>query len=282
MKETTAKPLAVKIAIFSTSFILFLAAFVLFCSFTTARLADDLFKQLGIAKTAADEKIMGSLLGGGLDAYGVKNAKNIALGNRKAVVLDLIAYTKKQATSAAFIKQYNEMRDRFKPKEKIAQTPEAMRTEEISRAKQFVADMETQVKKADASMKPIFEKSVVEAKKNLQRAEDPNNKHHVAYAKDYEGLVKMFTEDYQRQLAAWESKYPANQLLYVKKQLTSFINQTADIDFGAELVTKNGKKYFVNRAYESKGNNWKMAFRAGKEVIETAREAVQKWMDEVK
>ena len=100
--------------------------------------------------------------------------------------------------------------------------------------------------------------------------------------KNYENGVKQNQQNYDRQVADWEAKYPSNHLLYVKKRLQEFLNETADIDFDAELVTKNGKKYFVNRAYESKGNRWKMAFRAGKDVITTARTFVEKWMSEIK
>jgi hypothetical protein len=48
------------------------------------------------------------------------------------------------------------------------------------------------------------------------------------------------------------------------------------------LFVKNGKKVFVNRAYESKNNRWKMAFRAGKEVVQPARAFVQQWLGEIK
>jgi len=64
--------------------------------------------------------------------------------------------------------------------------------------------------------------------------------------------------------------------------MQQFLDETDDIDFNAVLETKNGKKIFVNRAYESKGNRWKMGFRAGKEVVETARAFIQNWMTEIK
>jgi hypothetical protein len=282
MKQVSSKNLAVKIGFFFASFIVFLFAFLLFCSFQTNRMADDFLKQLGISKTGADEKIAGGFLGGSIDMYGVKNAKNILLGNRKAVAIDLLTYTKKYASSPAFIKQYTEMKERYKPTESIAKTPETMKAENIAAAKKFVTDMEAAVKKADASSKKMYENLVVEAKKALAKAEDPNNKHDVAYAKNYEGLVKSFKENYEKQLADWERKYPTNHLQYIKVRLLDFLEVTKDIDFAAELTTKNGKKYFVNPAYERMDSRRKMAFRAGKEVVEPAREFVQKWVEEIK
>ena len=282
MKQFSSKNLALKIGFFIASLLVFLFSFIFFCSFQSNKMADDFLKQLGISKTGADEKITNSILGGSLDAYGVKNAKNIFLGNRKAVAIDLLAYTKKHVSSPAFTKQYNELKERHKPKENIATTPQVMKAENIAQAKKFVTDMEAALKKADASSKAMYENLVMEAKKSLAKAEDPNNKHDVAYAKNYDGLVKSFKEMHEKHLADWERKYPTNHLLYVKVRLLEFLEVTKNIDFAAELVTKNGKKIFVNPIYERMDSRRKMAFRAGKEVVEPAREFVQKWIEEIK
>ena len=76
-------------------------------------------------------------------------------------------------------------------------------------------------------------------------------------------------------------KYPADQLQYVKQRLHQFMDETEGIDFNAELVEKNGRKYFVKREYENKSNRWKMAFRVGKEVVEPARTIVQQWITDL-
>ena len=281
MKQFSAKKLAFRTVVGVTPFIL-LISFLLFSSFTVNKFADDFLKQLGIAKVDADEKITNSILGGSLDAYGVKNVKNIVAGNRKAVALDLLAYTKKHVNSESFTKQYILIKENNKPKLAVAQTPEELRSQTIEQAKKSVADVEAMVKKADAANKPMFEKILVDAQKNLKNAEDPNNKTYAFYAKNYETLVKDFKQNNEAQLASWEKKYPTNHLLYVKVRLLEFLNETKDVDFNAELTTKNGKKIFVNPEYERKGNRWKMAFRAGREVVEPAREFVQKWIDEIK
>jgi hypothetical protein len=278
MKHLLSRNWALKLTCLISSFFI---TVLLLSSFSAVKLTDDFLKQLGISKPGADEKITGGILDGSVDMYGVKNAKNILTGNRKAVVIDLLNYTKKHVNSTAFLKQYDAMKQSYKPKETIAKTPQEVKAEAIKNAKQFIADMEAAVKKADASMKPIFEKNLVAAHKNLKDAEDPNNKHHVSYEKNYPALVKNFKENYAAQIAAWEIKYPSNHLLYIKKRLLEFMDATKDIDFSAELVTKNGKRVFVNPVYERKDNRWKMAFRAGKEVVEPAREAIQKWIEEI-
>ena len=102
------------------------------------------------------------------------------------------------------------------------------------------------------------------------------------YAKNYEGMVKSAEASNKQQVADWEAKYPSNHLLFVKKRLQQFLDETSNIDFSAELVEKNGRKYFVKQEYEHKGNRWKLAYRAGREVIEPARAFVQQWINEIK
>jgi hypothetical protein len=265
---------------FAPSFVLTL--FFLICSFTAQKLADDFLKQLGITQQAADEKIANSILGGYIDSYGIRNAKNIASGNRKAITLDLLNYIKKYAGSAAFIKEYGEMRERYKPTEHIPQTPEEMRKEMIENAKNAVVKSEEMLRRSDPSFKTIFEKNVEDSKKALKDAEDPNNKHYMAYTKNYPQAVKNYKASCERAIADWNTKYPSNQLLFVKKRLEEFLNVTKDIDFSAELTERNGKKIFVNQHYEFKDSRWKMAFRAGKEVVEPARDFVEKWINEIR
>jgi hypothetical protein len=261
---------------------LFLSLFFLVCSFTAQKFTDDFLKQLGITKQSADEKIANSILGGYIDSYGIKNAKNLASGNRKAVTLDLLSYIKKYVSSPEFVKQYNEMRDRYKPVEQRVQTPEEMHNQSIEDNKKAVASAEQMLSKSDAAYKEIFEKTLASAKQALKDAEDPNNKYFVAYSKNYPQLVKNFKESYDRSIADWNLKYPQNQLLFVKKRLEEFLNVTKDVDFSAELTQKNGKKIFVKPEYEHKDNRWKMAFRAGREVAEPSRDFVQKWIEEIK
>jgi hypothetical protein len=250
-------------------------------SFTVNKINDEFLKQLGITKTEADKKITSSMLGGYLDAYGVKNAKNIALGNRAVVTRDLLTYTKQYVSGPAFNIEYAALKERNKPVQNKIQTPEEMQANLVTQYKKGVADMEAIVKKADPSMKPNFEKALADSKKMLAEAEDPHNKTITNYRKNYPALIKSNQQNYENRLKEWEANYPTNHLLYIKKRLQQFMTETEGIDFTAALTVKNGKKVFVNPDYERKGNRWKMGFRAGKEVVETARSFVQVWLEEI-
>ena len=282
MKQLTVKQCIALVRICTVLTVLAFASLFLF-SFTLAdKYADEFLKQLGISKVDADSKINNSILGGSLDAYGLKNAKNLAIGNRAEVTKDLLSYVKKQVNSPAFKKEYASMRDRKKPELMTTQTPEEFHKTNIQQQQKAVADMEKMVANANASFKPTYQKMLDDAKKQLKETEDPNNKVMKRYRQNYESSVKFAESGNQRMLAEWEAKYPANHLLFVKQRLQQFLDESADIDFNAQLIEKNGKKYFANKAYESKGSRWKMGFRAGKEVVEPARAFAQQWMAEIK
>lgn len=269
------------IHIFILSLILSIFA-VSLASFTTARAYGDFLKQLGITKQEANDKISSSFLAGGFDYYGIKNLKNIVTNDRAAIVKDIAQYAKQFASSQEYIKQYLELKESHKPEPYKLETPDEFRESMLKGAREAVRQTEESLKKAPAEMKAIFEKTVEAAKQNLKQTEDPNNKYIKAYTQNYPNTEKTMKEAHERLLKEWEIKYPSNQLLYVKSRLAYFLETTNDIDFSAELVERNGIKYFVKKEYESKGNHWKMGFRAGKEAVEAARAFAQQWSSDIK
>jgi hypothetical protein len=262
-------------------FVLVIISLFLF-SFTVNKLHADFLKELGISKTEADKKIANSILGGYLDASGAKNVKNIVLGNRTAVANDLLNYVKKYVNSASFKNEYSTLKESNRPTENKPKTPEEIWKETVEAYKKSVAQMEETIKKTDAKYKPMFEKALEESKKLLKDAEDPNNKNMAGYEKAFPDMVKASQASYAGQLKEWEEQYPANHMLFVKHRLQQFLEETIEIDFNAELTLKGGKKVFVNPKYEGKNRRWKMAYRAGKEVVEPSREFVQLWITEIK
>lgn len=251
-------------------------------SFTVHRIGDDFMKQLGISKTAADEKITNSVLGGSLDGYGLKNAKNIITGNRSQVTKDLLVYTKAYLASPAFAKEYQTLKENNKPKKDVIKTPAEVKNEYIAGIKKMIADAENGMKAANSTMKPVYEKMLAEGKKQLKDAESPDNKYLSAYEKNYPQMLTDHDARHESMIKEWESVYPADANQFIKRRLEEFLNVTSDIDFNAELTTKNGKKIFVNPAYEDKDSRWKMPFRAGREVVEPSRAFVQQWIEEIK
>ncbi|MEK6481814.1 hypothetical protein WJR50_30000 [Catalinimonas sp. 4WD22] len=242
---------------------------------------NSLFDQLGISQTEAELKIQNSMLGGYLDQQGVTKAKHILQKDRAAVTLDLLNYAKAYLSAPAFTEAYASLRQQSQPEKQTLQTPEALQAEMISRLQQAVADTETSLKNADASLKAVFESVLADTKQALKDAEDPNNAQMMAYRQNYEEMLKINEQVYQQQLAGWEEHYPADHHEFIKKRLQLFLEESQDIDFSAELTEKDKKMVFVNPDYEAKGKRWKMGYRAGKEVVQTARTYVEDWLKEI-
>jgi len=74
-----------------------------------------------------------------------------------------------------------------------------------------------------------------------------------------------------------EKRYPSDAKALIKQRLTEFLEVSATVDFTAQL---NGS-VFANPRYEAKSGQWKMCFRAGKEVVAAAREEAQAWLKEL-
>ena len=74
-----------------------------------------------------------------------------------------------------------------------------------------------------------------------------------------------------------EKRMPADPDELIRKRLQEFLDISATVDFDAEL---NGYS-FADKRYESKSNQWKMCYRAGREVITAAREEAKKWLAEL-
>lgn len=282
MEKKLFSNLIVRLRICIAGFILVILSLFLF-SFKVQTVKDDFLKQLGISQAEANDKITSSLLSGSLDHYGIRNLKNILMNDRAAVVKDLATYAKQYANSDAFKKEYAALKERNRPApaQKI-ETPEEMRANLIKMAKEYVVNSENTLKNSTAQTKKIFTEMLDAAKKNLKEAEDPNNKTIRNWAQHYDEMKKMTQQSWENQVGEWEARYPSNHLLYVKVKLNDFLVATEGIDFSARLYDKNGKKYFENPGYERMDIRWKMAFRAGKDAVEAAREFASKWMSEIK
>lgn len=281
MKQSSADNFVITLTNIIAAIALLFSIFVL-NSFTVHRIGEDFMKQLGITKTAADGKISGSILGGSIDVYGIKNVKNIVTGNRGQIAKDLLVYTKNHLASPAFIKEYETLKQNNKPKKDAAKTPAEVKTEYIASIKKMISDSEKGLKTANSTMKPVYEKMVAEGKKQLAQAEAPDNPYFTSYEMNYPQMLKDIETRHENLLQDWENIYPSNPNQFIKRRLEEFLKVTSDIDFNAELVTKNGMKYFAKKEYENKDSRWKMAFRAGKEVVEPARTFVQQWIEEIK
>ena len=256
---------------------------LLLSSFRTQKMTDDVWKMLGLTKQDGSEKIKNSFMYGYLYYYGVKNVKNLALNDRPAIAKDLLSYTKEYIGSAAFKKQYYDMHNSSKPVEPVVKplrTIEEIQKEEIAKTEKSIKDTEKNMKEMPQYAKSI-EPVLDILKKNLKEYQNPKNQLFASIAQGEKYQQENDIKNYKDRVKQWESSYPAGVNDFVAIKLQKMLDATKDIDYNAELVEKWGKKRFVNPVYESKNQEWKQGFRAGKEVTEMSRSFVQKWLNDL-
>ena len=122
---------------------------------------------------------------------------------------------------------------------------------------------------------PQFEQAYQEHR-NDYKPEEPGTEgsaEDLRYAREY----------YNEQLAEWKQNYPATGKEMVKRRLTEFLRESANVDFDAKLVRRDGKLRFANEQYEDeKSGEWKLCYRAGRLPVEKARAFAKAWVAELK
>jgi hypothetical protein len=280
------KRTAMKKMISTAAAVLLLAAGIFSAySFTLKKLADDIWKQLGMTEQQAKDDIRYSFFSGYLNYYGARDIKNIALGDRAAIASNILAYTKKYASSPDFEKEYQRNRDMEKAKIIVPVpmiTREELTKKKITEAESSIKTFEDLLKNAtDPGVIKSYKEQLTFWKKAVEDYKSPSSSQ-INYELQMDAnRYKTEKDSYDQLMKMWEKKYPESPSQFVKQRLADFLESTVNIDYKAELIDKSNKKIFVNPAYEKKNWKWKMGFRAGKEATETARAFAQQWMKEL-
>lgn len=268
---------------------LILAAILVFlsCSFfsfvVAGRLAEGIWKQLGITQQDGTDKIKKSFLDGWFHCEGLKNAKNIATGDRAAATTDLLVYTKQYLSSPVFKAAYEKLRTESKPSEPmdITKTKDQIRQEKVADAKKLVENAESTLKTSPANMKKTMESILEMDRKNLAVIQDPASPIIEAMYQQQLTRRKQGLEDYKKYTKEWEIHYPADYRLFVKTRIQKYLSLASTVDFSATVHEINGKKVFDKSDYQYKSNDWKMIYRAGKEVYEVTKPFAEKWLQDL-
>ena len=275
MKQQSLKTNLIWLRICIASLVLCLLSLVLF-SFTVSRIAgDDLWGKLGITQQQGTEKIRNSFMNGYLEYYGVKKAKNIASGNRAAVTKDLLAYAKGYVNNASFKAAWDKERIAAKPTapEKKIFTKEDVRKEKLAELQKWI--------KQSQDLILDMKKTMEEYTKIQADYENPNGKMIELFYQDKLRIEKEELSRYEERVKKWNEDYPADHKLRIKKYLQKYLEIANTVDFDAALTEKYGKKVFVKQEYERRHPDWKMIYRAGKEVYHVAKPFAEQWIKEL-
>ena len=244
----------------------------------------DLWTQLGITQSNANINIRVSVTGNTFQYAGAKNAKNVSVANRPSIVDQLVVYAKKYTASAEFKKEYATIRGYAKPKdpELSSINVDSIRDQQKQFVLQSIKQTEANANHSNPKIRNGVPAGLERLKKELIELDDPNNKKIQAEVKQMEAWNKAISDAHKKEMDKFNTNYPENPQVLIKKRLQDILDITADVDYNAEL--KQGPKYkvFVNPEYEKKSKEWKLAYRAGKQAVDAVRAAAQKWLAEIK
>ena len=250
----------------------------------TKSIADDLWKQLGLSQFEANTNINNSFLYGHFMYMGAKNARNVAAGNRIAVIRDLAAYAKKYIASDEFKRAYANYRDRAKPPEPlmIHFSADSIRAAEKERIEKAIKVTEANANSPNEKLRNSVPYRLENLRKELSALDDPNNKTIKQRLDDAQRSNDYAIKLYQDALKKFEIQFPADPRGLIRARLQEMLNITADVDYNAEVHEVNRWKMFVNPAYEAKPKEWKLAYRAGKPATDALRAVAGEWLKELK
>lgn len=252
-------------------------------SFTYTSLPGKFWTQLGISETRGTENIRKSFIEGYLYTYGASAAKKVASGDRVALANDVMAYAKSYVMTPEFQDTYKQARDQQKPAPPApARTKEEIQAAQIATIEKSIADTEKSMKGLSGELQQSMKDVIKMFNEQLEDYKNPESEmlNYMAEGEKLNHQTAM--QEYETNIAIWQKSYPENPSAMIRVRLEKFLAVTADVDYSAAVHDEYGLKKFNNAAYEKKSDEWKMAYRAGKPVVDAAREFATAWLKELR
>lgn len=263
------------------SFLLISLAFLAVA--TLSLVAQSSLADFGLSQAELKTEIAGSFIHGNVSAYPSRKAYNAASpAVRAAFVRNVLNFVKAYTESAAFQADYAKQRAAAKPSQAASKgSPDEQLAKYFADQRQSVANM----KKSVAQMPPDMQKQMTETVKQMEASIDQQQKDPKMMAMLKQQFAMSAAGDqnnHQKELAAYDQKYPADPRVLIAKRLREFLDLAKDVRFDAKLVPAGGGQMrFADPQYEAKSDQWKLCYRAGKEPVEAARAFAQEWLNQI-
>lgn len=243
-------------------------AFLALAALPLLAYAADVFAQNHLDRESFHQSVVDSAIHGQALLPFPPAFKAIPAEQRPAVVRALGQALRAFAGTEAFRAAYAHHRKGLIPK-----SPESSGSDSEIQAKQR-AEIEKNYQEAMKMVGQLPEAQRAQFKQTMEQVHqqqlkmiDSGQTTQVTHAQDAAAMA-----DYQKALKAVPPEDPKAGL---KKALQDFLDQTADVDFNAQLV--DGRR-FSSPIYEQKPMAWKVAYRAGRPAAEAARAEAQAWL----
>lgn len=207
-----------------------------------------------------------------------RELKKLEPAKRAAAVKEIGDYIKKYLQSPGYAQKFSKDRENAKP-----QSAEGKIKAEIAELEKSIPEAEKDLKEATDATKGLAESLVKMLKEKYNALRNPSDPKHDFYVMTVAGMRYANPVEYEAAVKKWDAEYPATPKDLIRKRLQQFLENTADINFEAELKKdSHGVKYFVDEELEQKNEYWKLCFRSGKETATAARAYAEQWLKEIK
>lgn len=269
-------------------YFIILLLLILASVFFAGRLIDDraksLLQTMKLTEDNAKNTIFSDISSVSFYLPGIRELKSIATNDRASQVEVVGNYVKDFTKTDDFKKRYNDYRESRKP-----QPPEKPKSSEELKQdykrdlQKSLEEMKAAKSQAATDQKAMFDETIKMLEQQLKEIDNPDNPMFSPQMDEYSKMAyDQQMEQHKKDIAEWEAKYPLNDPKpLVKTWLESFLDQTKDVDFGAQTAIDKNKTLFVKQEYERKSNFWKLCYRAGKETTDAGRKFAQNWLKEL-
>lgn len=264
-------------------------ALLILAGFYAGQLIDDrsktLLQTIKLSEDNAKNTIFSDISSNSFYLPGIKELKSIALNDRAAQVDIIGKYVKDFTATEDFKKRYNEYRESRKPSPpEKPKTSAELKKEYKESTQKSIEEMKVTKTQMPADQQAMFDETIKMLEDQLKEIDNPDNPMFSPEMDQYSQMgYEQQMEQHKKDIAEWEVKYPVNNPKpLIKTWLESFLEQSKDIDFGAQTAIDKNRTLFVKQEYERKSNFWKLCYRAGKETTEAGRKFAQTWLGELK
>jgi hypothetical protein len=245
--------------------------------------AQNSLADFGVTEARLKPGLVNAFVYGNLPLYPSKKVYSAASPTvRAAFVKNALGWVKTYTESAAFKADYDKRRAEAKPTLPASKgTPDEQYTKYLEDQKKSIVDMKANVAKMSPDMQKQMQPIIQQAQASMEKmSKDPQTAAIMkqSYVQDAETTQK----NYQHSVAEYDAKFPADSRVLIAKRLRDFLEMSRDVAFDAKLANAGGGiMRFADPNLESKSDQWKLCFRAGKEPVDAARAFAMDWLKQL-
>lgn len=243
----------------------------------TSAQTTQVFEQYSLDRQAWTNRFVEAVAGQGFGAPPVtRTLKNVPPAGRAALVAALGAAAKAYVATAGFQTKYRRLYEQSLPEPPApARTAKQIGDEARKEAQQQMDQLEGMLKGAEGDARDRLLEPVENLKEYIAQID-------ASAAQQAEQDLARYRQEKAAYDAARQHPQsgdtPADATAGLKRTIQAFLDGTAGVDYGAATTPLFGQKVFVRPDYESKPDEWKMCYRAGREACEAARAFASEWL----